>query len=165
MAATIPVRGVMTPTWMVLAAGSNPGAAARVPLAPPVVLLVPPQAAATTATTPSTATIRMSLDSFIRLLTESVRERPCLEVRLDAQPYGRQPPGFEDQEHDDECAEDDLVELEHGQMEAAAARRLGDEGDVLAVAVDDLGDGADEDGPQDGAEDRAHAPHDDDGDV
>jgi hypothetical protein len=70
----------MTPTWMVLATGSKPGAAERV-LLDVVVLLLPPQAAAARATAPRTAISFTTPDLRTEVplvVTVSIREGPGL---------------------------------------------------------------------------------------
>src|SRR5438309_749194 len=125
------VCGVMTPSVIVVPSkpGTVAGAFPALLGVPPAVvavvdlLLLPPHAAATSASAVSGTS---SLAHRDRLLTWyppllSVRERPGLEVRLEARPHGGQPARLEQQECHDQHPEEHLVQREHGEEAAAAA--------------------------------------------
>src|SRR6266536_5126614 len=93
----------------------------------------------------------------------SVREGPGPEVVPDADPQAEQAPGLADQEHHDQRAVDDRLELERGEEATRGLRR--DEREEPRELLHQAGQQHHEGGAQERSRDGGHAPDQDHGQV
>src|SRR4051794_41166471 len=156
MTAAGPVSGVITPTLMVVPSKPGPGDTA----APPplsalfeslLLLRHEPAAMANTATAASNRSTGRFLmvhlawmgpmGSFTSCspsaVHSSVREGPEPEVALQTRPQRRQPEGLDEQEHDDQHPEHQVVERRHAD-DPRAARPVDQQRQARGVPLDHL---------------------------